>query len=53
MIVAAFTDSYNNVVRAVKNYKQQTVAGGLGTGGQLTVQDDEAPRPKKAVRRKK
>ncbi|MFJ2995619.1 CsgG/HfaB family protein [Pandoraea sp. NPDC087047] len=54
VIVAAFTDSYNNVVRAVKNYKQQTVAGGLGTGGQLAVQDDDTPAPaKKTVKKKK
>jgi curli biogenesis system outer membrane secretion channel CsgG len=38
VIVGAFTDSYNNVVRAVKNYKMQTVEGGLGAGGQLGVQ---------------
>ena len=47
VIVAAFTDSYNNVVRAVKNYRQQTVKGGLGTGGQLKVQGDDSPAPKK------
>ncbi len=48
VIVAAFTDSYNNVVRAVKNYRQQNVAGGLGTGGQLGVQgDDSKPTAKK------
>ncbi|MDR1530370.1 MAG: peptidoglycan-binding protein [Burkholderiales bacterium] len=39
VIVAAFTDSYNNIVRAVRNYKMQTVEGGLGTGkGGLQVQ---------------
>lgn len=38
VIVAAFTDAYNNVVKAVKNYKAQEVKGGLGTGGQLGVQ---------------
>lgn len=42
VIVAAFTDSYNNIVRAVKNYKAQEVQGGLGTGGQLGVQGSEA-----------
>lgn len=47
VIVAAFTDSYNNIVRAVKNYRQQTVKGGLGTGGQLKVQGDDSPAPKK------
>ena len=38
VIVAAFTDSYNNIVRAVRNYKAQEVQGGLGTGGGLGVQ---------------
>ena len=44
VIVAAFTDSYNNLVRAVKNYQAQEVQGGLGTGGNLGVQGaEEAP----------
>ena len=50
VIVAAFTDSYNNIVRAVKNYKAQEVKGGLGTGGNLGVQgadEAQAPAPKK------
>ncbi|MEF7612667.1 CsgG/HfaB family protein [Aquincola sp. MAHUQ-54] len=38
IIIAAFTDSYNQLVRAVRNYKAQTVKGGLGTGGALGVQ---------------
>ncbi|MDA8162731.1 MAG: peptidoglycan-binding protein, partial [Desulfobacteraceae bacterium] len=38
VIVAAFVNSYNNIVRAVRNYKAQEVKGGLGTGGQLKVQ---------------
>lgn len=37
VIVAAFTDSYNNLVRAVRNYKAQNVKGGLGKGGRLEV----------------
>lgn len=54
VIVAAFTDSYNNIVRAVKNYRAQEVQGGLGTGGQLGVQGaEEAQAPvKKSTRRK-
>ena len=44
VVVAAFTDSYNNIVRAVKNYKAQTIKGGLGTGGELKVQGEE-PTP--------
>ena len=38
VIVAAFMDSYNGIVRAVRNYKAQSVKGGLGTGGNLAVQ---------------
>ncbi|MGQ9499029.1 MAG: CsgG/HfaB family protein [Dissulfurimicrobium sp.] len=38
VIVAAFTDAYNNLVRAVRSYKAQEVKGGLGTGGHLGVQ---------------
>ena len=38
VIVAAFADSYNQMVKALRNYKAQTVKGGLGTGGSLPVQ---------------
>lgn len=37
VIVASFADSYNNVVKALRNYKAQDVKGGLGKGGQLKV----------------
>ncbi|MBV8621787.1 MAG: peptidoglycan-binding protein [Curvibacter sp.] len=37
VIVAAFLDAYANIVKAVQNYKAQTVKGGLGTGGRLGV----------------
>jgi len=37
VLVAAFTDSFNNMVRALRNYKAQEVKGGLGTGGSLKV----------------
>lgn len=50
VIVAAFTDSYNNLVRAVRNYKAQEVKGGLGTGGQLGVQgasDAQGGKPRR------
>ena len=47
VIVAAFTDSYNNLVRAVRNYKAQEVKGGLGTGGGLGVQGGSTPAGKK------
>jgi hypothetical protein len=35
--VAAFTDAYNKMVIALRNYKAQDVKGGLGRGGQLKV----------------
>lgn len=38
VIVAAFTDSFNNMVRALRNYRAQEIKGGLGTGGGLKVQ---------------
>lgn len=38
VIVAAFVDSYNKMVRGLREYKAQTVKGGLGTGGRLGVQ---------------
>jgi hypothetical protein len=38
ILTAAFMDSYNKIVVAVRNYKAQTVKGGLGTGGRLGVQ---------------
>jgi hypothetical protein len=44
LIVAAFIDSYNNLVRSVRNYKAQEVKGGLGTGGQLGVQGGQQPK---------
>lgn len=38
IITAAFADSYNQMVKALRSYKAQTVRGGLGTGGRLGVQ---------------
>ena len=35
--VAAFIDSWNKMVVALRNYKAQDVKGGLGRGGQLKV----------------
>lgn len=43
MITAAFMDSYNQLVRAVRNYRAQRVKGGLGTGGRLGVQGGQTP----------
>jgi hypothetical protein len=43
VIIAAFTDSYNQMVKALRVYKPQTVQGqGLGGGGKLSV-DGAAP----------
>ncbi|MEM9780893.1 MAG: hypothetical protein AAF899_00315 [Pseudomonadota bacterium] len=35
--VAAFTDAFNGLVVALRNYEAQNVRGGLGRGGLLTV----------------
>ncbi len=37
VIVSAFVDSYNHMVRALRNYKAQDVEGGMGKGGKLKV----------------
>ncbi|URI08119.1 CsgG/HfaB family protein [Aquincola tertiaricarbonis] len=61
IIIAAFADSYNQLVKAVRNYQAQTVKGGLGTGGTLGVQGgstaasqevDAAAKPAPASTRK-
>ena len=46
IITAAFADSYNQMVEALKNYKAQTVRGGLGTGGRLGVDGGTTPASK-------
>ena len=46
IIIAAFADSYNQLVKAVRNYRAQTVKGGLGTGGTLGVQGGSTPASK-------
>jgi curli biogenesis system outer membrane secretion channel CsgG len=46
VLTAAFMDSYNQLVKAVRNYKAQTVKGGLGTGGSLGVQGGQTPASK-------
>ena len=43
ILVASFMDSYNQLVKAVRNYKAQEVQGGLGTGGGLGVQGGITP----------
>lgn len=51
VIAAAFIDSYNKMVVALRNYKAQTVKGGLGTGGRLGVQGGSTPASKEIPRR--
>lgn len=59
ILVASFMDSYNQLVKAVRNYKAQEVQGGLGTGGTLGVQGGstqasaELPSAKPAAKGKK
>jgi curli biogenesis system outer membrane secretion channel CsgG len=51
VVVAAFTDAYNEMIRALRNYKAQQVQGqGLGTGGKLQVDGAPAPAPKPAAK---
>jgi len=47
VITAAFADSFNQMVKALRNYKAQSVKGGLGTGGRLGVQGGQTPASKK------
>ncbi|KQW87801.1 peptidoglycan-binding protein [Massilia sp. Root418] len=49
ILIAAFMDSYNQLVKAVRNYKAQEVAGGLGTGGALGVQGGTTPASQPAA----
>ncbi len=37
VLAASFMDSYNQLVKAVRSYKAQSVEGGLGNGGSLRV----------------
>ena len=53
IIIAAFVDSYNQLVRAVRNYRAQTVKGGLGTGGALGVQGGTTPASQTINQQKK
>jgi hypothetical protein len=53
IIIAAFTDSYNQLVKAVRNYKAQTVKGGLGTGGRLGVSGGSTAASKEVDAQKK
>ncbi len=51
VIVAAFADSYNQMVRSLRNYRAQSVKGGLGTGGRLGVDGGTTPASKPAPRK--
>lgn len=37
VVTAAFADSFNQMVKALKDYKMQTISGGMGKGGKLGV----------------
>jgi len=39
VLTAAFADSYNQMVNSLRNYKAQSVKGGLGKGGNLKIGD--------------
>ncbi|MGB7304577.1 MAG: CsgG/HfaB family protein [Burkholderiaceae bacterium] len=45
-IMSAFVDSYNKMVKSLRQYKAQTVKGGLGRGGRLGVQGGQTPASK-------
>ncbi len=45
IITAAFADSFNQMVKALRNYKAQKVKGGLGKGGRLTIGGEEDAMP--------
>jgi curli biogenesis system outer membrane secretion channel CsgG len=47
LVAAAFVDAYNKMVVALRDYKAQTVKGGLGTGGRLGVQGGQTPNSPK------
>jgi len=47
LVSAAFFDAYNKLVTAVRQYKAQTVEGGLGEGGALGVQGGTTKASKK------
>ena len=46
VLAGSFADAYNQLVRAVRNYRAQEVKGGLGTGGTLGVQGGTTPASK-------
>nr|HET7857846.1 peptidoglycan-binding protein [Caldimonas sp.] len=50
LVSAAFFDAYNKLVIALRQYKAQTVEGGLGEGGALGVQGGTTSASKKVGR---
>jgi len=50
LVSSAFFDAYNKLVIAVRQYKAQTVEGGLGEGGALGVQGGTTAASKKVGR---
>ena len=50
ILAASFMDSYNEMVRSLRNYQAQTVRGGLGAGGTLGVQGGTTPASRETVR---
>ncbi|CAN4266912.1 hypothetical protein MCEMSEM29_00358 [Methylophilaceae bacterium] len=58
IIVEAFTDSYNNILRVIKDHKPQAVKGGFGASGNLAIQGndeigEQKPAPVKTISKKK
>ncbi|WP_199271663.1 CsgG/HfaB family protein [Paraglaciecola sp. L3A3] len=45
IITTSFADSFNQMVKALRNYKPQQVEGGLGKGGRLTIGGADDPMP--------
>jgi hypothetical protein len=50
VLLASFMDAYNKLVQSVRNYRAQTVKGGLGTGGTMGVQGGSTPASKEVDR---
>jgi curli biogenesis system outer membrane secretion channel CsgG len=50
VIFSAFMDAYNKMVVSLRNYKAQTVKGGLGTGGTLGVQGGSTDASKEVTK---
>jgi hypothetical protein len=49
IVVTAFADSFKQMVRSLRNYRAQTVKGGLGTGGRLGVDGGSTPASQAVV----